>query len=129
MISVFCGIEAETRDHLFFDCGFARELRGDILTLCGVMRRVSSWDRELAWAVHCFKGKSLLVRVFKLVWAGHVYGIWKERNSRFFGGKVRLVGDVLKDIKEAVQIWLKGLAISSRVDLRNNSLCVNWGIA
>ncbi|KAE8701841.1 hypothetical protein F3Y22_tig00110505pilonHSYRG00328 [Hibiscus syriacus] len=64
---VFCGAEAKTRDNLVFDCGFVRELWGDILTLCGVTRRVSCWDRELAWAVHCFKGKYLYVRVFSLL--------------------------------------------------------------
>ncbi|KAE8717299.1 hypothetical protein F3Y22_tig00110053pilonHSYRG00064 [Hibiscus syriacus] len=52
---VHCGIEVESRDHLLFECGFARELWGAILALCGVNRRVSSWERELAWAIHCFK--------------------------------------------------------------------------
>ncbi|XP_039070402.1 uncharacterized protein LOC120217278 [Hibiscus syriacus] len=125
---VLCDVEAKTRDHLFFDCGFTRELWGDILTLCGVIRRVSCWDRELACVVHYCKGKSLLVRVFKLAWVSHVYGIWKERNSRLFGGKVRLVGDVLKDIKETIQIRLKEWAIS-RADPRNDSLYVKWGIS
>ncbi|XP_038991616.1 uncharacterized protein LOC120114908 [Hibiscus syriacus] len=125
---VLRGAEAETRDHLFFDYGFVRELWGDILTLFGVTRWVNCWDRELAWVVHCFKWKSLIVRVFKLDWACHVYNIWKERNSRLFGGKVRLVGDVLKDIKEAIQIRLKGWAIS-RANPRDDSLCVKWGIS
>ncbi|XP_039036954.1 uncharacterized protein LOC120174026 [Hibiscus syriacus] len=101
---VLCGAEVEIRNHLFFDCGFIRELWDDILTLCGVTRNVSCWKRELAWTIHCFKGKSLIVRVFKLVWVGHVYDMWNERNTRLFGGKVRLVGDVLKDIKETIQI-------------------------
>ncbi|XP_039060072.1 uncharacterized protein LOC120204049 [Hibiscus syriacus] len=120
---VLCGVEAEIRDHLFFDCDFVRELWGDILTLCDVTHRVSYGDRELAWIVHCFKGKSLLVRVIKLAWAGHAYDIWKERNSRLFGGKTRLVGNVLKDIKETIQIRLKGWTINN-VDPRNDSLCV-----
>ncbi|KAE8729270.1 hypothetical protein F3Y22_tig00003725pilonHSYRG00291 [Hibiscus syriacus] len=72
---LLCGIEAEIKDHLFFDCGFARELWGAILTLCGVNHTVSNWDRELAWVVHCFKGKFLLVRVFKLAWASHVWKV------------------------------------------------------
>ncbi|KAE8713328.1 hypothetical protein F3Y22_tig00110213pilonHSYRG00312 [Hibiscus syriacus] len=101
---MLCGIEAETRDHLFFDCGFARELWGAVLILCGVNRRVRNWGRELAWNVHCFKGKSLIARMFKLDWASHVYDIWKEINSRLFGGKTRLMDDVLKDVKEDVQI-------------------------
>ncbi|XP_039049072.1 uncharacterized protein LOC120190009 [Hibiscus syriacus] len=65
------GIVAETRDHLFFECIFAKELWGSILELCGIYRGVSSWDGELAWATRLFKGKSLIVKVLKLAWTGH----------------------------------------------------------
>ncbi|XP_039003066.1 uncharacterized protein LOC120129687 [Hibiscus syriacus] len=88
---LMCGVVAECRDHLFFGCNFTKDLWGAILALCGLYRGVSGWDSELAWAIYCLKGKSLIVRIFRLAWAGHVYSIWTERNSRPYGGRARPV--------------------------------------
>ncbi|XP_038994267.1 uncharacterized protein LOC120118231 [Hibiscus syriacus] len=51
-----CGIEQESRNHMFLECSFARE------------------------------GKSLLVRILKIAWTGFVYILWEERNHRQFRG-------------------------------------------
>ncbi|XP_039039775.1 uncharacterized protein LOC120177849 [Hibiscus syriacus] len=103
---LLCGLEAETRDHLFFNCSFAKNLWGSILALCGISHAVSSWDDVLAWAIHCLKGNSFIVKIFKLAWAGHVYCIWRERNGRLFGNTARSMDVVLKDIKEVIRIRL-----------------------
>ncbi|XP_039006622.1 uncharacterized protein LOC120134212 [Hibiscus syriacus] len=125
---VLCGLEAESREHIFFGCSFAKGLWGFILALCGVSRMVSSWDGELAWAIHCLKCKSLIVMILKLAWNAHVYCTWKERNIRLFGGSPRPLEAVLQDIKEAVQIRLSGMPVN-RADLRNAGLCTSWGIS
>ncbi|XP_039025229.1 uncharacterized protein LOC120158476 [Hibiscus syriacus] len=124
---LLCGLEAESREHFFFDCSFAKSQWGTILTLCGVFRMVSSWDGELAWATHCLKRKSLIVKVLKLAWACHVYCIWKEINNMLFGGSTRSVDVVLLDIKEAVRVRLMGKFINT-TDPRNVALCASWGI-
>ncbi|KAE8663142.1 hypothetical protein F3Y22_tig00113096pilonHSYRG00099 [Hibiscus syriacus] len=124
---LLCSIKPETRDHIFFECGLTNALWGAILSLRGVNRNVSSWNGELAWAIHCFKGKSLIVRVLKLALAGYAYSIWKERNNILFGGKARLMRYILEDIREIIRIQFSGWSID-RVDSRNVALCVNWGI-
>ncbi|KAE8686558.1 hypothetical protein F3Y22_tig00111059pilonHSYRG00273 [Hibiscus syriacus] len=124
---LFCGAEPETRNHLFFGCGFARDLWGNVLSLCGINRRVSTWDRELIWASQFLKGKTLIVLLLKLAFVGHVYSIWRERNSRLFGGRARPVGEVLNDICDSIRIRLSGWSIN-RVDRRNATLCSSRSI-
>ncbi|XP_039010202.1 uncharacterized protein LOC120138882 [Hibiscus syriacus] len=125
---LLCGMEAECRDHLFFGCIFAKGLWGAILGLCDVYRGVSCWDGELVWAIRCLKGKSFIVGVLRLAWTSHIYGIWKERNNRLYGGRAQSVDDVLQDIKEALRVRMEGKAININ-DPRNAILCANWGIS
>ncbi|XP_039066533.1 uncharacterized protein LOC120212215 [Hibiscus syriacus] len=94
--------EANTKDNLFFECRFAKELWGSIMELCCISREASSWDEELVWASLLLKGKSLIVRMLKLAWTSHVYSIWKERNSRLFRSIAISKEEVLEDIKEAI---------------------------
>ncbi|XP_039042390.1 uncharacterized protein LOC120181295 [Hibiscus syriacus] len=106
---------------------FAKELWGNVFSLCGIMRNVSTWDRELEWATKLLKGKSLIVRILKLALAGHVYALWCERNSILFGDRARLVGDVLNDIRDTIQIRLNNWSIC-KSNSRNIALCEKWGI-
>ncbi|XP_039052924.1 uncharacterized protein LOC120194796 [Hibiscus syriacus] len=125
---LMCGIEPECRDHMFFGCNFAKDLWGAILALCGVYRGACSWESELSWATYCFKGKSLIARVFRLAWAGHVYSIWKERNCRLYGGSARSVDALLQDIKAVIRIRLERSTIC-RSDECNAALCARLDIA
>ncbi|XP_039015373.1 uncharacterized protein LOC120145660 [Hibiscus syriacus] len=124
---LLCGLVPESIERPFFDYRFAKGLWAAVLVLCGLYKMVSSWDGEVAWATHCFKGKSLIVKVLKLAWVGHVYCIWRERNNRLFGGRARSVDDVLQDIKDAVRIRMMGKPIN-RADSRNIALCTSWGL-
>ncbi|XP_039037375.1 uncharacterized protein LOC120174667 [Hibiscus syriacus] len=114
-------------DHLFFGYNFAKDLWGATLTLCGLYRGVRGWDSELAWAICYLKGKSLIVRILRLAWAGHVYCIWRERNCRLYGGCARPMDALLQDIKVVIRIQLMGCNISSS-DPHNTALCTSWGI-
>ncbi|XP_039003143.1 uncharacterized protein LOC120129800 [Hibiscus syriacus] len=96
---LFYDLVLETRNHIFFKCYYAKSLWKAILLLCGVNRKVSHWESELSWAAHCFKGKSLLTRVFKLALTSYVYAIWRERNKRLYGGLHRPMSDIMLNIK------------------------------
>ncbi|KAE8654519.1 hypothetical protein F3Y22_tig00117048pilonHSYRG00574 [Hibiscus syriacus] len=125
---LLCGTVAEIRDRLFFECSFVKELWGFILELCGISRGASSWDGELAWATRLFKSKSLIMRVLKLAWTGHVYDIWMERNNRLFGRRIISKEDMLGDIKQTIRIRLQDLSFN-RIDSSNVVICDKWGIA
>ncbi|XP_039045913.1 uncharacterized protein LOC120185900 [Hibiscus syriacus] len=82
---LLCCEEAETKDHIFFEWQFAKELWGSILELFCISREPCSWEGELAWASLLFKGKSFIVGILKLAWSRHIYGIWKEMNADCLG--------------------------------------------
>ncbi|KAE8690595.1 hypothetical protein F3Y22_tig00110893pilonHSYRG00037 [Hibiscus syriacus] len=125
---LFCGNKAETRDHLFFECHFAKDLWSSILDLCCIPRVACSWEGELAWASLLLKGNSLIVKILKLAWTGHVYSVWKERNSRLFGNRARSKEELLGDIKEAIQLLLGGKSFNT-AGSSNIALSAKWGIA
>ncbi|XP_039011988.1 uncharacterized protein LOC120141123 [Hibiscus syriacus] len=125
---LLCGYEPESISHLFFGCAFAKDLWGKILSLCGMVRNVSTWNRELDWAIRLLKGNSFIVQVVKLALASHVHGIWRERNNRLFGGRGRCVDELLNDIREDIQIRVQGWS-SNTTDSRNVNLCTSWGIS
>ncbi|KAE8672619.1 hypothetical protein F3Y22_tig00111837pilonHSYRG00775 [Hibiscus syriacus] len=123
---LFYGSITETRSHLFLSFYFVKDLWGKILSLCGIVHDVSTWDGKLAWAVQLLRGKSLIVQVTKLAFASHVYCIWRERNARLFGGRGRSVGELLNDIQEIIHICFQ-IWSNSRADSKNVSLCTSWG--
>ncbi|KAE8675169.1 hypothetical protein F3Y22_tig00111693pilonHSYRG00142 [Hibiscus syriacus] len=125
---LFCGNEAETRDHLFFECHFAKDLWSSILDLCCIPHVACSWEGELAWASLLLKGNYLIVKILKLACTGHAYSVWKERNSRLFGNRARSKGKLLGDIKEAIQLRLGGKSFNIAYS-SNIALCAKWGIA
>ncbi len=73
----------ETRDHLFYNCGFSKHMWESILRICFIVQKPLDWDREFLWAVQTLKGKSFSVTVFKLPWLAHPHYIWIESNARW----------------------------------------------
>ncbi|KAL4348604.1 hypothetical protein GQ457_17G026360 [Hibiscus cannabinus] len=82
---IFCAAE-ESRNHLFFECGFAREVWRGVLAMCLLNQGVLDWDAEIEWAIDFMKGKSLLTFILKLSLSASIYLIWEERNRRCFTG-------------------------------------------
>ncbi|XP_039044681.1 uncharacterized protein LOC120184240 [Hibiscus syriacus] len=119
-----CSSGLESRDHLFSDCVFAREVWTAILLACGLTRAPLSWSDSIHWLLLNLKGKSLLVLILKLAWTGFIYYIWEERNHRQFRGSHRSVGTVVSSIKESVRIKLYRSHMK-RVDVVNRKLCID----
>ncbi|XVE94636.1 hypothetical protein REPUB_Repub02eG0026000 [Reevesia pubescens] len=124
---VLCGFALESRDHLFFGCFYSKEIWKKILELCQLQRLVGSWTEELTWAVTKLKGKSLITLILKLAWHAHLYLVWKERNSKFFGGKCSTPVQVVAQIKNLVCGRLDKLK-RIHSDSINIRLCLEWGI-
>ncbi|XP_039013906.1 uncharacterized protein LOC120143737 [Hibiscus syriacus] len=58
---VVCGIGLESRDHLFPDCSFARDVWNAIFISCGLRSDLFSWDDRLNWLIDNLRGNSLRV--------------------------------------------------------------------
>ncbi|KAK8645980.1 hypothetical protein V6N13_119784 [Hibiscus sabdariffa] len=122
-----CGLEVESRDHLFFQCAYSRRVWESLLQACLVHRNVLSWHQELIWTVNNLKGKSLQAIVFKLAWNGYIYAIWRDRNCRQFRGCMRAEDDIVHQDVECVQMKLKGKCVNA-IGIMNSSICSRWSL-
>ncbi|XP_038995048.1 uncharacterized protein LOC120119296 [Hibiscus syriacus] len=118
-----CSSGLESRDHLFFDCAYAKEIWTAILLSCGLSQTPLDWYGSFQWLLLNLKGKSLLVHILRLAWTGFIYFIWEERNHIHFGGTHRLAGAVVSCIKESVRIKLH-ITHMNRIDDVNRELCI-----
>ena len=118
----------ESRDHMFFECNYSKELWKSILHCCGLNREVGNWNAELNWAMQRIKGKALLSLILSIAWKAFVYHVWKERNRRLHGHPSESVLQVLDLIKEVVGIKLAGIK-NVADDSVNRRLCNAWSLS
>ncbi|GAA0159901.1 hypothetical protein LIER_16579 [Lithospermum erythrorhizon] len=90
---VFCSCD-ESQDHLFFHCVFSAQVWRLMLQRLGVYRGSATWRVERQWYIDNVGGRSLQSRLMQVSFMCTVYVIWKEGNSRVFGG-VPVSADVL----------------------------------
>lgn len=74
-LCVLCGGEEETRNHLFFLCGFSKYVWNHVLQRLEILYRSIDWDQDMEYAIHHFKGNSLAARMGKVGFAAAVYSI------------------------------------------------------
>jgi hypothetical protein len=59
MVCLLCHGHIETKDHLFFSCSFSRRIWRVILTDCGVVDPLVSWNDVVNWFKGGMNNKSL----------------------------------------------------------------------
>ncbi|XP_019258169.1 PREDICTED: uncharacterized protein LOC109236442 [Nicotiana attenuata] len=84
-----CNSEEETVDHKFFECTYSSRVWTAMLQWQGIQRQPMMWGNELEWAGKYYKGRNTTAELYKLILAGTLYYIWKERNGRIFKGVQR----------------------------------------
>ncbi|KAL9659444.1 hypothetical protein QQ045_024250 [Rhodiola kirilowii] len=97
-----CGIEKETTDHLLIHCSWSWKVCGCCLNWWGskwamphsVDCLLESW--EVGGASNSFK------RFWKTLYYAILWPIWEERNKRCFQDQIRLVEDVVDQVKVSV---------------------------
>ena len=91
---VFCRQEEESHRHLFFLCGWPRQLWYRITAWLGISRVINSLSSALRW-LHP-KKKNMASRMRKVSLGIVVYLIWEEWNRRIFYGNSRDVNIVFR---------------------------------
>ncbi|KAE8713519.1 hypothetical protein F3Y22_tig00110206pilonHSYRG00043 [Hibiscus syriacus] len=110
-----CDIGMESRDHLFSECSYGREVWGVVLHSCGLRHEPYSWDEGFRWLIVNLKCKSLIVHILKLAWTGFVHFIWEERNHRHFRGLLRSVDTTVTPApQKGCRSWYPLLTIAPR---------------
>ncbi|XP_058776047.1 uncharacterized protein LOC131650346 [Vicia villosa] len=80
---VFCG-EAETCNHLFYECRVTREIWKNCLDWLHLQHHPSGWTQELEWINLHARGKSNRARMLKLCATETLYHVWIWCNRRVF---------------------------------------------
>ncbi|XP_039035162.1 uncharacterized protein LOC120171541 [Hibiscus syriacus] len=122
-----CGTGMESRDHLFADCSYAKDVWSSVLTACDISHVFHSWDELFHWLLANLKGKSARVCILKLAWTGYLYFIWRERNSRLYGRLACSAEVTVNKLREAVKLKLYRQGLYRIGDV-NRHLFMNWGL-
>ncbi|KAL0910776.1 hypothetical protein M5K25_018861 [Dendrobium thyrsiflorum] len=106
-----CHLDIESVNHLFFECNFSYAVltklipKASVLLLRPTATQLFDWTEELNLPE---RGHSL----FKLYICCVIYHVWKERNSRRFGGQsicpVTLYHCIQRSVRAKVLKWKNG---------------------
>ncbi|XP_020250863.1 uncharacterized protein LOC109828245 [Asparagus officinalis] len=88
----------ESRDHLFFECTFSSYIWNSIMDWMNFKKKSCNWNQVWNW-FSSMRGKSLQVKLRRLVLTASIYCIWRERNARLFTQKIRSADHLIKVIK------------------------------
>ncbi|VVB05419.1 unnamed protein product [Arabis nemorensis] len=78
---LLCNDEAESRNHLFFECDFTRSIWWRLSHKLRLPWTSGSWDTTLQILIS-FKGTQNHRFLILLAWQSLIYETWRERNNR-----------------------------------------------
>ncbi|KAL4383638.1 hypothetical protein GQ457_15G019640 [Hibiscus cannabinus] len=122
---ILCGIELESRDHLFWACSYSRRVWGMVVQACGVQLLHNSWDDLLGWIQRAGKGKTLKATIVRLAWNSFNYYVWMERNGRLHQKEPKLDAEVFDLIKHDFKWRLLGCR---RCSFPGSCIAEAWGL-
>ncbi|XP_071727106.1 uncharacterized protein [Rutidosis leptorrhynchoides] len=128
-ISQVCSLclrEADSHEHLFFKCLFAKQVWTLATKVSRVNLQVDSWkDVVDVLSPIAFK-RSARVIVSKLLFGASVYGIWRERNARLFNKKALSCAQVFEVIFSTVR--LKIMSIKCKTSSQVQEMKTDWKV-
>jgi hypothetical protein len=124
---VFCRGGTESRDPLFFLCGFSSRIWKKCLKRCDVLYPTTNWDEVIDEGYRSWKDKSLKGSLFRLSFSAIVYNIWRARNEIKFGGQPRTEEQILKQIFWKIRCKISGIRKFQK-NMENISLCHKWNV-
>ncbi|KAJ9537654.1 hypothetical protein OSB04_030387 [Centaurea solstitialis] len=101
LLCPFCNAIIDSRNHLFFECGFSASFWRLIRDEIGCNAN-EDWENIFHELTHRRWRPGELRK--QLLFAGAVYFIWRERNNRLFKGIKREVAFLVKDLKLYIDI-------------------------
>lgn len=117
-ICLICGLDLETRDHLFFECSFSASVWRNLMTQLHIPNAHLNWDDLLNW-IHITSLDECTRLALLQGWQGAIYELWKERNRRLHDGVTLSHGKVFRLILRSVMDKCRAMSLlgSSRGDL------------
>ncbi|XP_018488189.1 uncharacterized protein LOC108858819 [Raphanus sativus] len=82
---LLCGLDNESRNHLFFECHFSSQVWSFICARLNIFTPPHSWNAVLLWLPSASPERALKIALLQ-AWQATVYCLWQERNARFHSG-------------------------------------------
>ncbi|XP_019255001.1 PREDICTED: uncharacterized protein LOC109233569 [Nicotiana attenuata] len=117
-ICCFCKLALETKEHLFAECVYGRDLWNMLMQWIQMQVSLPSWAEWQQWIIQKTKGRSQMARILKMIVAEYVYTLWIERNARIFE-KTATTWDILAKKVACVKV------VSPRAELEQSSIRAN----
>ncbi|CAN7011680.1 unnamed protein product [Brassica rapa subsp. trilocularis] len=112
---VLCNRLSETRDHLFLDCEYSKDIWAKLFAKLGASPlRVRTWAALVNW-LQAARGNRLFT-IKHIAAQATIYLIWRERNSRMHAGNPQPHSVVFKQLDRCV----RDIALA-RKDRKRNS--------
>ncbi|XP_020247004.1 uncharacterized protein LOC109824773 isoform X3 [Asparagus officinalis] len=89
----------ESRDHLFFECSFSKEVWNQIMDWLLFKWRSCSWNSIINWYCTNLRKKGIKQNIKRAALSATIYHIWYERNLRMFQQVFKSEGSLVKRIK------------------------------
>ncbi|XP_021986200.1 uncharacterized protein LOC110882509 [Helianthus annuus] len=126
MCCPLCKHDRDSRDHLFFQCGFANQVWTNVKSMVNLESVDNTWQSLMQWVDQHSNSKKIDDIVCKLVVAATSYYVWQERNSRLFSSNQLTELQVADKIKNSVRLRLMGFKF--RVDSARRRIFRIWKI-
>ncbi|XP_018436319.1 uncharacterized protein LOC108808707 [Raphanus sativus] len=79
-----CKTTMETRDHIFFDCSYSKEVWYGVVKNMAGSRRVHQWTDAVQVVIKGLQNRDLSI-LFRYCFQAVIYALWHERNVRSVG--------------------------------------------
>lgn len=122
-ICKLCNQEAESHDHLFFQCRFSSQVWSTITMHDQNLWPPLPWSQLLEWASNEFRSSKLIShKIGPLILAATVYHIWQERNRRVFNNSARSVQTISLELFRQVRDKISNLGTQSSIPEATRSM-------
>lgn len=103
-----CKASSESRDHLFFECAYSREVWLGLTKDMAGNRRIYEWSNVVHEVVRGLNGK-LLTFLYRFCFQATVYAIWKERNVRRVGDSAQNASCLIAQLDRMIRNKISSL--------------------
>ena len=109
-ICPMCRTEAETVNHLFFQCSVGGQIWNHIKNWLGISRAMQTIKAAVKWMIKEARGTGPQAKAKRIGLACTVYHLWEARNQKLFEGKVKSPEAIIRRIQTQVQRCISSLS-------------------
>ena len=113
---IFCGLQTETHEHLFFECQFSRIVWQTINAKAIIHWPYLPWQNLLSWTTsNYYKKTDIQHFIARLVLSTTVYLLWYERNTRIFSHQFKAAPTISKEVYQLIRTYLATMEFNSNI--------------